>query len=132
MKKLILPLVLLSAVAALFGSGLVAQALDGDAFVTTEQFQTEQRLVREEIFNLRQQALELRSNRSLELLQDMIFSARRERDTNMAVFACAEASAQLEGYTASWADIRAFWPLGPEKLLDLEAFRSRVAELCAS
>lgn len=130
MKKFILPFMLLGVVAAFFGSSLIARALESDAFVTAEQFQTEQRLVREEIFNLRQQALELRVNRSLTHLDDVVFSARSSQDANLEVFGCAQAKAQLEGYTKAWVDILAFWPLGSEKLGDLDLFRERYTALC--
>jgi hypothetical protein len=95
--------------------------------------QDESRAIREEIFNLRQQILELRvfwAREKFERSADLV-SSGVEGDSQRRALACAEVKDQLRAFDLLWTKIREFWPLGPEKLATLEDFRKVYSEYCA-
>jgi anaerobic glycerol-3-phosphate dehydrogenase len=108
----------------LFSSGtFLARAVEQD----------ELRPVREEIFNLRQQLLELRVFWTREKFERdaNLIGLGTEGDAQRRALACAEVKDQLQAFDLVWTKIREFWPLGQEKLEALEDFRKMYSEYCA-
>lgn len=106
-------------------------AVEEDAPVMKKEFSAEVRALREEIFNLRQQALEQRIFNATAEFANSIILAQGSYDPNIVLTACAEARANSALFTNRWQVIQDFWPLGSSELLPLVAFNKNIQEFCA-
>lgn len=125
------------AVVAALGVGvLIARGQMGSdtptSFVTQAAFDAEDRALREEIFNLRQQTLEQRVlNAGLELGNSIVI-ADGNQDANARVAACARARDQAAVFEALWKQIQDFWPLASNTFGVLDGFEKNIRDLCGS
>ena len=97
-----------------------------------KSFTQESRSVREEIYNLRQQVLELKVENSSKEFNAAFGLAVRDRNTNDLATACAQGKSSLEVDKVLWQKILDFWPLGSEHLSVLDGFEKFLKDSCGA